>query len=462
MESNYLPLEEADKLAVGLAVFFKSSSLKTAIFENTQTVLENRVLKLVSPSPTRWLTHGKCFSRILDLFLPTLVALNALYTDRDDFKALGFMLGMIHPSFQLSCLALHDVFGVMKVLTYWLQSSPANADITMVPFLVKKTVNQLLYLAGDISKKDSMSDDDLNELKFTCAEFEKFSCKVQQFVKSTPSASSTRRRANESNDKRAVFEDFRDEVFQPFARDMAENIEESLVINPVCRAFSCLDSRNFPTHGEELLSFGKDDLAELVAWYGKPKQGVFPNTETNNQCITSDPKIVAAETKVEFETYRNFIVQLQSKFGKEIRKSIEESERKLVKIIRNDNKSRDRKKVESLENHIKLQRQKKLTLSEIYEEFRKPEVANIMPNIKKLLLLANISPIGNAVVERLFSLMKLTKTLLRNSLGDVKLDKLLRLNKEAPEHWSEEQKNQLIELWILNREREGKKFKWDL
>ena len=118
--------------------------------------------------------------------------------------------------------------------------------------------------------------------------------------------------------------------------------------------------------------------------------------------------------------------------------------------------------MESLENHIKLQRQKKLTLSEIYEEFRKPEVANIMPNMKKLLLLANISPIGNAVVERLFSLMKLTKTLLRNSLGDVKLDKLLRLNKEAPKHWSEEQKNQLIELWILNREREGKKFKWDL
>ena len=117
VESNYQPLQEADKLAVGLAVFFKSSSIKTAAFENTQTVLENKILKLVSPSPTRWLTHGKCFSRLLDLFLPTLVSLNALYTDRDDFKALGFMLGMIDPAFQLSCLALHDVFRVMKLLT---------------------------------------------------------------------------------------------------------------------------------------------------------------------------------------------------------------------------------------------------------------------------------------------------------------------------------------------------------
>ena len=118
VESSFEPLGEADKLAVGLSAFFKASPLRTAVFENAQLVLRNRVLKLISPSATRWLTHGQCFSRILDLFIPTLATLNSLYTDKDDFKAFGFMLGMINPG--LSCLALQDVFSVMSLLTHWL------------------------------------------------------------------------------------------------------------------------------------------------------------------------------------------------------------------------------------------------------------------------------------------------------------------------------------------------------
>ena len=133
-----------------------------------------------------------------------------------------------------------------------------------------------------------------------------------------------------------------------------------------------------------------------------------------------------------------------------------------MKIKKYKHASRDRKKIESLENDIKAQKNKELTLGDIYKEFRKPEVENMMPNIKKLLLLANLSPIGNAVVERLFSLMKLTKTLLRERLGDMKLDKLLRLNKEAPGHWSEQEKDDLVNRWILNRENAGRSFRWDL
>ena len=85
-----------------------------------------------------------------------------------------------------------------------------------------------------------------------------------------------------------------------------------------------------------------------------------------------------------------------------------------------------------------------------------------MPNIKKLLLLASLSPVGNAVVERLFSLMKITKTLLRNSLSDKKLDILLQLNKEAPEKWTEEQLEELIEVLMRKRGREGRGLKWNL
>ena len=76
--------------------------------------------------------------------------------------------------------------------------------------------------------------------------------------------------------------------------------------------------------------------------------------------------------------------------------------------------------------------------------------------------MAALSPVGNAVVERLFSLLNITKTVLRNRLGDSKLDMLLRLKVEGPEKWTETDKEELVELWIKKREREGRSYRWKL
>jgi hypothetical protein len=153
-------LSDADNLAVQLAVFFKGSSVRTAVFEHTQTVMENRALKLIIPSPTRWLTHGTCFKRLIRVFSSILESLNSIYVEKKDLKALGFLLAMIEPTFLLSCLVLNDVFLVMRKLTLWLQTSPSSADITKVPILVRETVNKLLYLSGEVSKEDSLTHDE--------------------------------------------------------------------------------------------------------------------------------------------------------------------------------------------------------------------------------------------------------------------------------------------------------------
>ena len=463
-ESDFEPLAEADKLAVNLAVYFKGSTLRTSVFENTQTVLENRVLKLVSPSPTRWLTHGKCFERLLELFMITLDSLNSLFVDKDDFQALGLMLGMIDPFFILSCLALHDVFKVMKFVTHWLQSSPAQADVTQVPIIVRNTVDKLLYLSGKEDKKNSMTDSELASLKFKFSEFSELSAKVEEFVQSSPAAGSTRRRsARDSTDKNAVFEAFQSEVFQPFAQKMAENIEQALEIDPICQAFSCLDSRNFPVKKQDLDAFGEEEISVLTEWYGRPRQGEFPaNEDGEEQISTTDPKINPAEAKLEFQTYKELIFKLKAKFNSENKKLVEGLERQLVRISKSRNSGRDKKKIDGFNKQIRDTNKKELTLSDIYKEVSRPEVKMALPNISKLLLLACLCPVGNAVVERLFSLMKLIKTLLRNRLGDRRLDILLRLNKEAPEKWTEEQTDELVELWKGKRAREGKGYRWNL
>ena len=461
VESDLDSLSEADKLAVGVSAFFKGSSLRTAIFEHTQTILRNKVLKLISPSPTRWLTHGQCFERLIELLQPALVALNSLYTDKEDFKALGFLLGMIQSNFLLSCLALHDIFKVLSLLTHWLQTSPADADITRVPVLVKNTVEKLLYLSGEEDKKVSMTDRELGEMKFSLEVFEKLSNEVQEFVISTPIAGSSRNRrdATDSDDKEAVFEDFNEEVFKPFAKEMADNIEESLVINPVCRAFACLDVRNFPNSEEALEKFGEDDLKVLTDWYGVARRGVFPDERFEDQISNVDPIVNPGETRNEYKTFKKIMKSEQVKSDKQKQKSINDLEKKINKVSRNRNSGRDKRKVKGLEKEIAHLNQKEFNLSDVYLILRKQDVGLILPNIKTLVLLATLSPVGNAVVERLFSLLKITKTVLRNRMGDQCLDLLLRINKEAPETWTEENKEDLVDLWVDRKKRSGKEFK---
>ena len=94
-----------------------------------------------------------------------------------------------------------------------------------------------------------------------------------------------------------------------------------------------------------------------------------------------------------------------------------------------------------------------MTLNDLHSIVSKREISIVMPNMKKLVLLATLSPLGNVVIERLFSLMKITKTVLRNRLGDSTLDYLLRISVEAPDLWTEEEKEQLVDLWKESRNR---------
>ena len=145
-----------------------------------------KVLKLISPASTRWLSHLDCSVRLLQVLPSVLPALNSIYTDRDDIKALGFLLAIIRPDFLLSCLALHDVFKAMSLLIHWLQTAPRRADITRVPVLVRETVVKLHALAGE----DSENWKEEERRMFTFAEFSNLNQTVNEFVKSTPIARS--------------------------------------------------------------------------------------------------------------------------------------------------------------------------------------------------------------------------------------------------------------------------------
>ena len=231
-------------------------------------------------------------------------------------------------------------------------------------------------------------------------------------------------------------------------------IAESLEVDPVCQAFSCLDVRTFPENEKDLAGYGNEDLLRLIGWYGAGKQALSPDS-LNNQVIMADPKVDPVGTKEEYSTYKALAVSLNEENEKNKRKKVTALEGELKKIKQARHVSRDKRKVSKIEKEIRDTRGKEITLVEMYNLLKKKEYSTTMPNIKTLLLFANLSSVGNAVVERLFSLMKLTKTGLRNRIGDQNIDMLLRLNKEAPEKWSEDQKEDLVDLWIRKKEEKG-------
>ena len=273
-------------------------------------------------------------------------------------------------------------------------------------------------------------------------------------------ASRRRRVASDTDDCEAVFDNFKDEIFSPFAEEMAENIKASLELDPVCGAFACLDVKNFPKSEAELDNFGKEDLEVLIKWYGVVKHREYPGDP--GQISSADPVINPYETRVEYKKYKSLLASEHKKFIKDNAKAIECCEKKLVSIKRNKHSNRDKRKVEELEKELKWLNENDFKLNDIYSIVNDPMNVHVMPNVRILVLLAALSPVGNAVVERLFSLMKITKTVLRNRVGDAMLDMLLRLKVEAPEAWTEDEKDELVELWIARRKRKGIEFRWKL
>ena len=110
-ESRFKIISNADKIMISLFKHLKESSVRTAIFENCQIVLEDQVLKLICPSSTRWLSHEACFRRILEIYPGTVMTLAQLYEDRGEVDALGILMQIIDPQFILAAMMLADMLG---------------------------------------------------------------------------------------------------------------------------------------------------------------------------------------------------------------------------------------------------------------------------------------------------------------------------------------------------------------
>ena len=404
-------------------------------------MLEMKVLKIVCPSSTRWLTHEFCFRRVLVVFEPVLLALSQLYHDRRDNEALGVLVQMVDPEFVLSSLMLADMLGVIRPLTVWLQTSPSKADITELSPAVDLVVDKLKYLATeDPELKSKFSDAELSNLKFNSEVFTEKLKVIDDVVESLPIASRLRNSSNE-NPPEVKLEEFKEKVYKPFILEIAEEIAANIQIDPVSAAFTCLSPKYFPHMKSALSSYGLEDMKTLTEYYGVAREEMHPKTLRLNR---SDPQINGQEALQEYEVYKTIAFDINYERNVQIKSKIGLLQNKLkTTLTKLCNKSAIKKlktEISELEEQIN-----KMSLAELFNKLNVPGTKFLLPNILDLLEMAILCPIGNSTVERLFSFLKLVKTSLRNHMGDGTLDSLLRIKMECTEELEDHHLEELVD-----------------
>ena len=150
------------------------------------------------------------------------------------------------PKFILSASTIADDLGTVKPLTLWLQSSPSKVEITDLNSIVKLVTDKLRLLADNKSNlKVKFTNQEIENLKFNLALFKEKMNLVDNFVESLP-IESRLRSCSRKNDPEIIFNNFQTSVYSPFILEIADDIEESLSIDPVSLAFNCLHVKNFP------------------------------------------------------------------------------------------------------------------------------------------------------------------------------------------------------------------------
>ena len=74
-------------------------------------------------------------------------------------------------------------------------------------------------------------------------------------------------------------------------------------------------------------------------------------------------------------------------------------------------------------------------------------LVTMFPNLSTLSTICLSMPVATASVERSFSQMKLIKTRLRNRMGERSLSNLMKITIESPEKLSDNDLDEIINIW---------------
>ena len=192
---------------------------------------------------------------------------------------------------------------------------------------------------------------------------------------------------------------FQEKIGTPFVQLLKQNISSRFTSQDVVSAFSIFEPKKIPNvDSPEFPSYGDNEVAILTEHYGQDKSA---ETTAGKQYIKEG--LISTETATEWKTYRHYLSK-QTKDSDTIKKQLKDMSSETMMV-------------------------------------------SMFPNLSTLANICLTIPVSTASVERSFSQMKMIKTRLRNRIGETSLSSLMKIAMETPRKLSEEDLENIIEVW---------------
>ncbi|WAR08289.1 hypothetical protein MAR_018247, partial [Mya arenaria] len=185
-------------------------------------------------------------------------------------------------------------------------------------------------------------------------------------------------------------------IAKPVVYALINEISDAFQCSPVLSAFSVFNIQKVPESMREIVTYGDKEIGVLASHYGQPREDIFLRHR-----VVAEPVYSEAEIKVEFQGFKHQMCLAKQKGSTDI-----------AAILSED-----------------------------------PVLARSYKAMAYLVDLSCIVPTSTACVERLFSLMNSLCTPSRSSLGQVRLESLIRIVISETTELSQSDINNIINIF---------------
>ena len=249
---------EVDKTLVALWCQFEYSPRKLSVFKHVQEVYGEKPLQLVKVSMTRWLSHLRACSHVVERYECLLDCLDSLYDESKEPTVYGVRHCLTKTNTVCMIVLLCDVLKPVNLLSLYLQEDHVN--YTNLDLRVNTTVNDMRQLITKYERAD-----------FADTEFRKCTDILEILTDRASLARRMRRdiRVEGADDVEDAPAKFLQSIGIPFVNSLIGEIELAFESTPLLTSFGFLDPRNLPHSPLELTEYGNVSTVLVLSLYIK-------------------------------------------------------------------------------------------------------------------------------------------------------------------------------------------------
>ncbi|XP_053390185.1 uncharacterized protein LOC128553096 isoform X2 [Mercenaria mercenaria] len=279
---QYPVLADLDAVMIAIWKLFKFSAQRFAVFMEVQEAYNMTKLTFLRAAATRWLSHGRACSRLLDRFEPIIDAVDSILGKSRSPEVVGLREMLLNKHTVAAAACQCDMLKPVVIFCDYLQG---DVHFSRVNEKVRSLIDELEHLNTRFTQVGNgvlLHDDD--ELYFS------------KLPMLWDLIDERREYARRLRDERPItIQQFAEEVAMPMVHSLIQELQDAFHCSPALGAFSVFDMRHVPSDPLELNS-----IKHVADHYGEMKEDTFMGHH-----VVSHPEFPADSIRREFNAFKH-------------------------------------------------------------------------------------------------------------------------------------------------------------